>query len=144
MIAAQRSGVTLALHILEGTGMIRSARGLVTIRDREKLEALAGDSYGLPEVTYRRLIGPLGWAIAVEAGLSFLGVGIQPPTPSWGVILADGFDYIEQSPWPVVFASVTLMLTTLGFTLLGEAMRDTLDPRVAGLTRRARARGAAM
>ena len=60
MIAAQRSGVTLALHVLEGTGTIRSGRGRVTIRDRKRLEELAGDGYGLAEAEYRRLIGPLG------------------------------------------------------------------------------------
>jgi CRP-like cAMP-binding protein len=60
MISAQRSGVTVTLHTLEGAGMIRSTRGLVTIRDREKLAELAGDSYGIPEARYRELIGPFG------------------------------------------------------------------------------------
>lgn len=60
MIAAQRSGVTVALHVLEGMGMIRSRRGVVVIRDRAKLEELAGDGYGLAEAEYRRLIRPLG------------------------------------------------------------------------------------
>jgi CRP-like cAMP-binding protein len=60
MISAERSGVTITLHILEGAGMIRSTRGLVVIRDRAKLEDLAGDSYGVPEAEYRQLIGPLG------------------------------------------------------------------------------------
>jgi hypothetical protein len=60
MISAERSGVTITLHILEGAGMIRSTRGRVTIRNREMLEELAGDSYGVPEAEYRRLIGPLG------------------------------------------------------------------------------------
>jgi len=62
MIAAQRSGVTLSLHILEGAGMIRSTRGLVTILDREKLEDLAGDAYGPAEAEYHRLMGfPIEW-----------------------------------------------------------------------------------
>ena len=60
MISADRSGVTVTLHILEGAGMIRSKRGRVIIRDRDKLEELAGDSYGVPEAEYRHLIGPLG------------------------------------------------------------------------------------
>jgi hypothetical protein len=60
MISADRSNVTVTLHILEGAGMIRSLRGRVIIRDRQKLEELAGDSYGVPEAEYRRLIGPLG------------------------------------------------------------------------------------
>lgn len=60
MIAAERSGVTVTLHILEGAGLIRSKRGRVIILEREKLEELAGDSYGIPEAEYRRLVGPIG------------------------------------------------------------------------------------
>jgi peptide/nickel transport system permease protein len=69
-------------------------------------------------------------AIAVEAGLSFLGVGVQPPTPSWGVILAEGFERVRDAPWPVLSTGLALILTTLGFTLLGETLRDAIDPRM--------------
>ena len=74
-------------------------------------------------------------AIVVEAGLSFLGIGVQPPTPSWGVILSDGFQYVASSPWAIISASLALMITTLGFTMLGESLRDVFDPRVSGLRR---------
>jgi peptide/nickel transport system permease protein len=70
--------------------------------------------------------------ISFEAGLSFLGLGVRPPTPSWGVILADGFSFIRQSPWPITWAGLALLVTTLGFTLFGEALRDVLDPRLSG------------
>jgi hypothetical protein len=60
MIAAERTRVTLTLHVLEGAGMIQSKRGRVIIVDREQLEDVAGESYGEPETEYRRLIGPLG------------------------------------------------------------------------------------
>jgi len=70
--------------------------------------------------------------ITFEAGLSFLGMGVRPPTPSWGVILSDGFNVIRQSPWPITWAGVTLVITTLGFTLFGETLRDVLDPRLSG------------
>jgi peptide/nickel transport system permease protein len=70
--------------------------------------------------------------ITFEAGLSFLGLGVRPPTPSWGVILSDGFDRIRQSPWPITWAGLTLIVTTLGFTLFGETLRDVLDPRLSG------------
>ena len=70
--------------------------------------------------------------ITFEAGLSFLGLGVRPPTPSWGVILADGFKFIRQSPWPITWAGLTLIITTLGFTLFGETLRDVLDPRLSG------------
>lgn len=73
--------------------------------------------------------------ITFEAGLSFLGLGVPPPTPSWGLILADGFHFIRNSIWPITWSGLTLMLTTLGFTLFGEALRDVLDPRFSGLWR---------
>lgn len=73
----------------------------------------------------------LPWVIIFEAGLSFLGMGVRPPTPSWGAILADGYAKIRQSPWPITWAGLALILTTLGFTLLGETLRDVLDPRLA-------------
>ena len=74
-------------------------------------------------------------AITTEAGLSFLGLGVRPPTPSWGVILNEGFQKIRISYWPVLAASLTLMITTLGFTLFGETLRDILDPRLTGSRR---------
>jgi peptide/nickel transport system permease protein len=74
-------------------------------------------------------------AITTEAGLSFLGLGVRPPTPSWGVILSDGFQKIRTSPWPVLWGALTLMITTLSFTLFGETLRDILDPRLAGSRR---------
>jgi peptide/nickel transport system permease protein len=70
--------------------------------------------------------------ITFEAGLSFLGLGVKPPTPSWGVILSDGFEFVRQSPWPITWAGLTLIVTTLGFTLFGETLRDVLDPRLSG------------
>lgn len=70
--------------------------------------------------------------ITFEAGLSFLGLGVRPPIPSWGTILSDGFNFIRQSPWPITWAGLTLIITTLGFTLFGETLRDVLDPRLAG------------
>ena len=74
-------------------------------------------------------------AIAIEAGLSFLGLGVQPPTPSWGVILADGFERVRDTPWPVLWTGLALMTTTLGFTMLGEMLRDIVDPRASGWRR---------
>jgi peptide/nickel transport system permease protein len=74
----------------------------------------------------------LPWVITFEAGLSFMGMGVRPPTPSWGVILSEGFNHIFESQWPIIWSGVTLALTTLGFTLFGEALRDVLDPRLSG------------
>jgi peptide/nickel transport system permease protein len=68
--------------------------------------------------------------ITLEAGLSFLGVGIRPPLASWGSMLFDGFTYLEQSVWPVLVPGAMLTLATLGFTLFGEALRDAIDPKL--------------
>jgi peptide/nickel transport system permease protein len=72
--------------------------------------------------------------IMVEAGLSFLGLGIRPPNASWGTILNDGYSFIRNSPWPVLAGGVPLILATLGFTFLGEALRDLLDPKLRRTT----------
>jgi len=68
--------------------------------------------------------------IMVEAGLSFLGLGVRPPTPSWGSILYDGYTSIRSAPFMVIFGGLPLVLATLGFTFLGEGLRDYLDPRL--------------
>ena len=68
--------------------------------------------------------------ITLEAGLSFLGLGVRPPTPSWGTILNDGYSFIRNSPWPVVFGGIPIIIATLGFTFLGEALRDIFDPKL--------------
>ncbi|WP_438463804.1 ABC transporter permease [Marinomonas sp. PE14-40] len=68
--------------------------------------------------------------ITIEAGLSFLGLGIQPPTPSWGTILNDGYLFIRNTPWMIVAGGIPLILCTLGFTFLGESLRDIFDPKL--------------
>jgi len=68
--------------------------------------------------------------VTVEAGLSFLGLGVLPPTASWGTILNEGYLVIRDTPWLVVAGGIPLVLTTLGFTFLGEALRDVFDPRL--------------
>ena len=68
--------------------------------------------------------------IAIEAGMSFLGLGVRPPTPSWGAILNDGFTAIRDTAWIAIAGGLPLILTTLGFTFLVETMRDVFDPRL--------------
>jgi peptide/nickel transport system permease protein len=77
-------------------------------------------------------------AIGVEAGLAFLGLGVQPPTPDWGVMLNDGFTVIGTSVWPIAGPIAALILVTTSFTVLGETLRDELDPRSAGRSRGSR------
>lgn len=68
--------------------------------------------------------------IATEAALSFLGVGIRPPDTSWGLMLDQGYRYMNHTPWLIIASSVPLVLATLGFTFLGEALRDAFDPKL--------------
>lgn len=70
--------------------------------------------------------------IMLEAGLSYLNLGVKPPTPSWGSILYDGYSALGATPVLVIAAGVPLILSTLGFTFLGEGLRDALDPRLKG------------
>ncbi|MDU8945759.1 ABC transporter permease [Ovoidimarina sediminis] len=70
--------------------------------------------------------------IAIEAGMSFLGLGVRPPTPSWGSILNDGFSQIRDTPWIAIAGGLPIIVTTLGFTFLGETLRDVFDPRLKG------------
>ena len=84
------------------------------------------------------LIGPLvilvsmdiPVVITIEAGMSFLGLGVRPPTPSWGSILNDGYAFIRESSWPAIAGGLPIVIATLGFTFLGETLRDHLDPRL--------------
>ena len=69
-------------------------------------------------------------AILTESALSFLGLGVQPPMPSWGNMLLEGKDVLEIAPWLSVFPGCAILLTVLGYNLLGESLRDLLDPRL--------------
>lgn len=74
----------------------------------------------------------LSWSILTEAGLSFLGLGTQPPTPSWGVMLSESRGLAELAPWLMMFPAISIVLGVLGFNLLGDGLRDILDPRLRG------------
>ena len=71
--------------------------------------------------------------ISIEAGLSFIGLGVRPPLASWGTLIYDGFAFLNQSVVPVTASSLALALATLGFTLFGEALRDAVDPRMRAI-----------
>ena len=71
----------------------------------------------------------LAFAILAEAALSFLGLGTQPPTPSWGLMLNDGRNFFSLAPWLAVYPGLAISLTVLAFNLLGDGLRDLLDPR---------------
>lgn len=103
-------------------------------------ERVMGASHG--RIIFRHLlpnvVGPLlivlsmdvPVVIMLEAGLSYLGLGVKPPSPSWGNILYDGYVSLRQAPFIVVIAGLPLVLATIGFTFLGEGLRDALDPKL--------------
>jgi peptide/nickel transport system permease protein len=122
-------------------GRIARAQTL-TIKERPFLEAERALGASGPRIMLSHvlpnIVGPIvvlasmnvPVVITLEAGLSFLGVGIRPPLASWGSMLFDGFTYLNQSIWPVLVAGGMLTLATLGFTLFGEALRDAIDPKL--------------
>lgn len=74
----------------------------------------------------------LSWSLLTEAGLSFLGLGAQPPDASWGVMLDESRGISEIAPWLMIYPGIAMMLAVLGFNLLGDGLRDVLDPRMRG------------
>lgn len=122
-------------------GRVARAQTL-TVKERPFLEAERALGASGPRImlfhVLPNIIGPIvvlasmnvPVVITLEAGLSFLGVGIRPPLASWGSMLFDGFTYLNQSVWPVLVAGGMLTLATLGFTLFGEALRDAIDPKL--------------
>ena len=134
-----------ALTITGWVGFARMARGQVlkvkTLEFVEAARALGASSprifisHILPNIIQPVLIqASIGMAAAIiaEAGLSFLGLGIAPPAPSWGSMLNDGRNHLFDAPHLVVFPSIALIMTVLSFNFLGDALRDWLDPRNLG------------
>jgi peptide/nickel transport system permease protein len=83
----------------------------------------------LPPITVMAAL-TVGLAVVETAGLSFLGLGAQPPAADWGAMLADGREYMLSDPWVATFPGMAILFTALGFNLLGDALRDILDPRL--------------
>ena len=148
LLGASRTSVIIVIAVAFAPNYARVTRALVlTTKQNQFVEAArslgAGNSrivgiHILPNVIaplFILLAMDLPAAITIEAGLSFLGLGVPPPTPSWGVILQDGFDRVRDVAWPIVWAGLTLMVVTLGCTFLGETLRDVADPRLASVRR---------
>lgn len=135
--------VVLALSIVMWPAMARLVRGqALSIREQDYIAAsvVIGRNKGyiilrhvipncLPPAIIQVSLN-MATAILGEAGLSFLGLGIQPPTPSWGQMLGIGKDYLQIAPHICIFPGVLIMIIVLGFNLLGDGLRDTLDPKL--------------
>jgi peptide/nickel transport system permease protein len=123
------------------TPIARIVHGQVlALKEREFVEAARAIGAGQWRILFRHVFPHLVPVIIVyttlgiatnvlfEAALSYLGVGIQPPTPSWGGMISDGQTYYRSAPWLVLYPGLAIMLTVLGFSLLGDGLRDALDP----------------
>jgi peptide/nickel transport system permease protein len=134
--------VMIIIGLTSWPGLARLVRGeCLSVREREYIQAawLSGVSTGrllfvhiLPNVIAPILVSAtlgIGGAVLTESALSFLGLGVQPPTPSWGNILSIGRDYLHIAWWLSLFPTLAILITVLAFNLLGEGLRDVLDPR---------------
>ncbi|HEX7391494.1 MAG TPA: ABC transporter permease [Thermoplasmata archaeon] len=140
--------VILAISISYWAGFARLMRGqALSMRERQFVEASRALGAKHPRIMFTHIlpncVAPLiVWAsigvadaITIESSLSFLGVGTKPPTPSWGWMLQSGMLYLDGAPWISTFPGVAMVFTILGFNLLGDGLRDVLDPRMKGLRR---------
>ena len=146
VIGASRDGIILALGLAYAPVVVRVVRSTVlSLREQEFIEA--SRVIGNPEwLTMMRHVLPnclapllvvstmmFGWVILAESALSFLGLGVPPPAPSWGNMLATARPYINQAPQLIVFPGFCISITLLGVNMLGDAVRDWLDPKMEGI-----------
>lgn len=142
ILGPSRRSVMLALSIAYVPVVTRVVRGAVlSIREGEYIQAsvLCGDStlYTLWRHVLPNAMAPIvvlatslfGWVVLYESALSFLGVGVPPPAPTWGNMLADSRPYMETASWLSIVPGLCIVGTLLGVNLLGDALRDWLDPR---------------
>ena len=133
----------IAIGVIGIPGFARLVRGQVlALRSQEFVEAARALGAGDRRIVVRHIVPGtvavvvihaslrLAFAVLTEAGLSFLGLGAQPPTPSWGAMLNTGREYLEMAPWLSLAPGAAIFLTTLSFNFLGDAVRDVLDPRL--------------
>ncbi|MGI9481383.1 MAG: ABC transporter permease [Hyphomicrobiales bacterium] len=136
--------VVIAIMIPEIPRVVRLVRSVVlTVREEPYVEAAIAAGTKLPHILYRHIlpntIAPLivqatyicGSAMLTESILGFLGAGIPPEIPSWGNIMSEGRTYFQLSPWIIFYPGVALALTVLAVNIVGDGLRDTLDPRIA-------------
>ena len=137
------TNVMAVIGLTAWPSLARLVRGeCLTIREREFVQAARGLGLSRARILLVHILpnvlGPIivtatlgvGSAVLTESALSFLGLGVQPPTPSWGNILTSGKDYLHIAWWLSVFPGLAVLVTVLAYNLLGEGLRDVLDPRL--------------
>ena len=144
LMSASVQNVIIAITIPEVPRVVRLVRGLVlTLREQPYVEAAAAMGAGFTRTIIHHILpntlAPIivqgtyimASAVIVEAYLSFLGAGTPPDVPSWGNVMAEGRTYVQIGFWIILFPGICLALTVLSINLLGDGLRDTLDPRLA-------------
>ncbi|MBC7086583.1 MAG: ABC transporter permease subunit [Methanomethylovorans sp.] len=142
LFGAGFTNMVLALIIVEWTSYARLARGsVIGIKEHDYITASRGfgadDFHIIVCHILPNIISPLivmatigmGYVILASAGLSFLGFGVQPPTPEWGSMLSDGRIYIRSAPHIMIFPGLAIMTAVIAFNYLGDGLRDMLDPK---------------
>ena len=145
MLGPGLNNAALAIAVVYAPLFSRVARGpVIAEREKDHVVAAQGLGAGWPRVVFRHILPnvlaplivqasvSLAFAILIEASLSYLGLGTQPPDPSWGTMLNEGRTYLETAPWMSIFPGLAIMVTVLGFNLLGDGLRDILDPQLRG------------
>ncbi len=135
--------IMIVIGITGWMGVARLVRAeFLSLKERDFVLAAKAQGAGSMRIIFGHILpnamGPIlvaatlgvAGAILTESALSFLGIGIQPPTPSWGNILTEGKDTIEIAPWLSLYPGLAILVTVLGYNLLGEGIRDALDPRL--------------
>jgi peptide/nickel transport system permease protein len=146
IVAARGTGLfntIIALSVVGVSGYARLVRSMVlSLREREYVDAARMVGVRDPRIIFRHILpnslAPIiisatmgiGGRILTAAALSFLGLGAQPPTPEWGVMISDGRPFLRTMPHMVFFPGMAIMFTVLGFSLLGDGLRDALDPQM--------------
>ncbi len=136
----------IAIAVVLWPAYARLVRGQVlSLREREFIEAARCIGASTPRILWRHLLPntlapllvqasfDLGGAILSTAGLSFIGFGAQPPTPEWGVMISEGRKFISTQPWLSLFPGLAILFTVAAFNLIGDGLRDALDPRLRGV-----------
>jgi ABC-type dipeptide/oligopeptide/nickel transport system permease subunit len=137
--------VVIALSVIGWTGYARLVRGeVLALKERDHVQAALALGVPRARVLVRHVLpllaAPLvvqatfgtAGAIVAEASLSFLGLGQQPPAPSWGSMLNSAQRFLVTAPWMAIWPGVAISLAVFGFNMLGDALRDVLDPRLRG------------
>jgi peptide/nickel transport system permease protein len=134
MIAIGIVNVPIFMRVARASTL--TVRGTLYVEAAQVLGSRSGRLLGrhvLPNIAAPLIVQAtlaFAWAIISEAALSFLGLGTQPPTPSWGIMLSKGREFMDHSPWPVIFSGWVIVMTVLSLNIVGDGLRDALDPRM--------------